>query len=157
MGLLTPLAVKIGAISWMLKALPLIEKSDSRLQRFSGGRLSLLDVAGLPNLMLSVPGRKSGVIRTTPLLCVPYQGQWLVAGSYFGDERMPVWVHNLRASERATIAFDQEDIEVTWREVEGPERDELWNVLVSVWPNFDLYKTRTERLIPVFVLTRANP
>jgi deazaflavin-dependent oxidoreductase (nitroreductase family) len=156
MGLLTPLAVKVGAISWMPKALPLIEKSDSRLQKVTGGRLSLLDIAGLPNLMLSVPGRKSGKMRTTPLLCVPHGDEWLVAGSYFGDEKMPVWVHNLRASERAMIAFDQEDIEVTWHEAEGAEREELWQVLVSVWPNFDLYKTRTERVIPVFVLTRSN-
>ena len=141
----------------MPKALPLIEKTDRRLQQVSRGRVSILDIAGLPNMMLSVPGRKTGVPRTTPLLCVPHHGEWLVAGSYFGDEKMPVWVHNLRASDGASIVFEREKIDVKWREVQGPERETLWKVLVSVWPNFDLYKTRTKRVIPVFVLSRTTP
>lgn len=155
MGLLTPLAVKIGAISWMPKALPQIEKWDSRLQRFSSGRISVLDIAGLPNLMLRVPGRKSGAIRSTPLLCVPHEGGWLIAGSYFGAQKMPVWVLNLRATERAEIVVDRETVSVAWREVSGTERSRLWEVMVDTWPNFTLYEQRTDREIPVFMLTRA--
>ena len=154
MGLLTPLAVKIGAISWMPKALPQIEKWDSRLQRVTAGRLSALDIAGLPNLMLRVPGRKSGAIRSTPLLCVPHDGGWLIAGSYFGAQKMPVWVLNLRATDEAEIIVDRETVPVAWREVSGPERARLWDVMVGTWPNFTLYEKRTDREIPVFVLTR---
>ena len=154
MGLLTPLAVKIGAISWMPKALPQIEKWDSRLQRVTAGRLSALDIAGLPNLMLRVPGRKSGAIRSTPLLCVPHDGGWLIAGSYFGAQKMPVWVLNLRATDEAEIIVDRETVPVAWREVSGPERARLWDVMVGTWNNFTLYEKRTDREIPVFVLTR---
>ena len=140
----------------MPKALPLIEGIDKRLQRISKGRLSVLDIAGLPNLMLRVPGRKSGVLRSTPLLCVPHEGEWLIAGSYFGSDRVPVWVHNLRACSRASITFDGNEIDVDWREVHGSERDRLWTVMVGVWPNFALYETRTDRTIPLFVLTRVD-
>ena len=61
MGLLTPLAVKIGSISWMPKLLPQITATDKFVQKVSRGRVTILDIAGLPNLMLTVKGRKSGV------------------------------------------------------------------------------------------------
>ena len=153
MGLLTPLAVKIGSIPWMPKLLPQIVTVDKALQRVSRGRVSVLDIAGLPNLALTVPGRKSGVPRTTPLLCVPHDGGWLIAGSYFGGPRTPVWVHNLRAADTAEIRYGGTTRQVTWREVEGEERTAMWQVMLGTWPNFALYEERTDRTIPVFYLT----
>ena len=152
MGLLTPLAVKIGSIPWMPKLLPQIVAVDKALQRVSGGRVTVLDIAGLPNLALTVPGRKSGIPRTTPLLCVPHDGGWLVAGSYFGGPKTPVWVHNLRATDTAEIRFDGRSHAVSWREVEGEERAAMWQVMLRTWPNFALYEERTDRTIPVFYL-----
>src|SRR5688572_28770949 len=99
MGLLTPVAVRIGAISWMPRLLPQIVWVDKNLQKTTKGRVSVLDIAGLPSLSLTVPGRKSGIPRSTPLLCVPYQGASLIAGSYFGGPRTPIWVANLRATD----------------------------------------------------------
>jgi deazaflavin-dependent oxidoreductase (nitroreductase family) len=155
MGLLTPIAVRIGALSWMPKLLPQIVWVDTRLQRASKGRVSVLDIAGLPSLALTVPGRKSGIPRTTPLLCVPYRGGWLIAGSYFGGPKTPLWVGNLRATERAQIRFAREDVEVTWRELEGAERSTAWQEMLEVWPNYAKYEERTDRVIPVFLLERA--
>jgi len=155
MGLLTPVAVRIGAIPWMPRLLPQIVWVDTRLQKVSKGRVSVLDIAGLPNLALTVPGRKSGIPRTTPLLCVPYRGGWLIAGSYFGGPTTPLWVHNLRATDRAQIRFDGEDVEVTWRELEGDERSAAWQEMLEVWPNYARYEERTDRVIPVFLLTRG--
>jgi deazaflavin-dependent oxidoreductase (nitroreductase family) len=155
MGLLTPVAVRIGAIPWMPKLLPQIVWVDKRLQKVSRGRLTLLDIAGLPNVALTVPGRKSGIPRTTPLLCVPHAGGRLIAGSYFGGPEVPQWVGNLRATDRARIRFDGDDIEVTWREVEGEERARMWQVMLRTWPNFTMYEQRTSRVIPVFYLERA--
>ena len=100
MNILTPLAVRIGAIPWMPKLLPQITATDKFIQRVSKGRVTILDIAGLPNLMLTVKGRKSGVPRTTPLLCVPYESGNLIAGSNFGGEKKPVWVVNVRAAAR---------------------------------------------------------
>lgn len=155
MGLLTPLAVRIGGISWMPKLLPQIVAVDKALQRLSRGRVSLLDVAGLPNLMLTVAGRKSGVPRSTPLLTVPHDGGWLIAGSYFGGPNTPVWVHNLRACETAEVRVKGRSTTVTWREVEDAERDAMWRVMLRTWPNYAKYEQHTGRKIPVFYLTPA--
>ena len=152
MGLLTPLAVRIGAVPWMPKLLPQIVAVDKALQRVSRGRLSILDVAGLPNLALTVPGRTSGIPRTTPLLCVPHDGGWLIAGSYFGGPKMPLWVNNLRATDTAEIAWKGRPVPVTRREIDGDERARMWQVMLRTWPNFAKYEERTDRRIPVFYL-----
>lgn len=162
MGLLTPLAVRIGAQPWMPRLLPQVVWADKRLQGASLGRLSLLDIAGLPNLTLVAPGRKSGVPRSTPLLCVPHGDGWLVAGSYFGDPKMPMWVRNLRATDptgagerRARVSTDGRTFPVAWRELEGEDRAAAWRVMLGTWPNYAKYEQRTDRTIPVFHLTRA--
>lgn len=156
MGLLTPVAVRIGALSWMPKLLPQVVWTDKRLQALSGGRVSILDVAGLPNLELTVVGRKSGLPRSTPLLCVPDGERWLIAGSYFGGPVMPVWVHNLRAAGEATIRVGRTSYDVTARELADDDRAAAWQVMLRTWPNFARYEQRTDRLIPVFELTRTS-
>jgi deazaflavin-dependent oxidoreductase (nitroreductase family) len=155
MGLLTPIAIRIGAISWMPKLLPQVVWVDTRLQKVSRGKVTLLDVAGLPNIALTVPGRKSGVPRTTPLLCVPHDGGWLIAGSYFGGPKVPLWVGNLRATDRARVRVKGEELDVTWRELEGEERARMWQVMLGVWPNYAKYEQNTTRVIPVFYLEPA--
>jgi len=152
-GLLTPLAVRIGAIPWMPKLLPQIVWVDTRLQRATHGRYTLLDVAGLPNLLLTVPGRKSGVPRSTPLLCVPYEGTYLIAGSYFGGPKEPVWVANLEAAMGGEIRVDRRTVPVSARRVDGAERARLWAHMQQTWPNFAKYEERTHRTIKVFQLT----
>lgn len=156
MGLFTPLAVRIGALPWMPRLLPQIVWVDEHLQQWSGHRVSVLDIAGLPNLMLTVAGRRSGIPRSTPLLCVPFEGGWLVAGSYFGGPKMPVWVHNLRAAETAEIRIGRRTWRVVPEEVPpGAERERLWAAMLRVWPNYALYEEKTDRVIPVFRLTPA--
>ena len=153
---MTPLAIRIGAIPWMPKLLPQITATDKFVQRISGGRVTILDIAGLPNLMLTVKGRKSGVPRTTPLLCVPYQDGNLIAGSNFGGEKKPVWVVNVRAAiekgEQVGVIVDGVSQQVTPREVTGEERDRLWEHMIRTWPNYAKYAERTDRTIPVFFL-----
>ncbi len=156
MGLLTPVAIRLGSYAWMPKLLPQIVWFDTRLQRATRGKVTVLDLAGLPNLALTVPGRKSGIPRTTPLLCVPHEGDWLVAGSYFGGPDVPLWVGNLRAAESAVVRVDGVEHTVTWHEAEGAERAVLWDVMVATWPNFTKYEERTDRLIPVFRLVPVD-
>ena len=160
MNLLTPLAVRIGAIPWMPKLLPQITATDKFIQRVSKGRVTILDIAGLPNLMLTVKGRKSGVPRTTPLLCVPYESGHLIAGSNFGGEKKPVWVVNVRAAEekgeRVGVRFDGRTHEADVRELTGAERDSAWQHMIKTWPNYARYAERTDRIIPVFFLDPAS-
>jgi len=156
MNALTPLAVKIGSIEWMPKLLPQITATDKFVQRISRGRVTILDIAGLPNLMLTVRGRKSGVPRTTPLLCVPYQRGNLVAGSNFGQLKPPVWVVNIRAAaekgELVGVRTEGRSHQARVREITGAEREQLWAHMVRTWPNYAKYAERTDRTIPVFLL-----
>ncbi|MCW2844425.1 MAG: putative nitroreductase [Nocardioides sp.] len=156
MGLLTPLAVRIGALSWMPRLLPQVVWTDNLLNRLTRGRVTILDVAGLPNLNLTVLGRRSGAPRTTPLLCVPHEGRWLVAGSYFGGPKTPLWVGNLRAAGEAEIKTGRERHTVTARELDGEERTRMWQVMLRTWPNYAKYEERTDRVIPVFLLERRR-
>lgn len=153
MGLLTPVAVRMGSIPWMPKLLPQIVYVDKLVQRGSRGRLTILDLAGLPNLMLTVTGRKTGLPRSTPLLCVPHGDALLVAGSYFGGPTEPLWVKNIEANPDVTVRFRAATSERTARYLEGDERAEAWAVMLRTWPNFAKYEERTDRRIKVFALT----
>ncbi|MGN6606252.1 MAG: nitroreductase family deazaflavin-dependent oxidoreductase [Jatrophihabitans sp.] len=156
MGLLTPVAVRVGSIGWMPRLLPQIVWVDQHLQQLSRGRVSLLDVAGLPNIVLTVPGRRTGVPRSTPLLAVPRGASWLVAGSYFGGPKEPVWVKNLEAASSAEVTVKGRTSRVVPRRLDGPDRAAAWQELLAVWPNFALYERRTERVIKVFELAPAD-
>ncbi len=160
MNILTPLAVRIGAIPWMPKLLPQITATDKFIQKVSKGRVTILDIAGLPNLMLTVKGRKSGVPRTTPLLCVPYENGNLIAGSNFGGPKLPVWVVNVRAAaekgERVGVRADGVSHQAAVRELTGAERDRAWQHMIKTWPNYAMYAERTDRTIPVFFLDPAH-
>jgi deazaflavin-dependent oxidoreductase (nitroreductase family) len=100
-----------------------------------------------------VAGRRSGIPRTIPLLCVPHDGDWLVAGSNWGQEKPPLWVGNLLADDEATVEFSGRKTVVVPRVVEGAERDRLWQIMLGTWPNYAKYAERTDREIKVFRLT----
>lgn len=152
MNALTPLAIRVGRLSWLPRYLRYIVATDKAIHRLTRDRFGLLAIAGLPQLMLTVRGRKSGEPRTTPLLCVPYDGRFLVAGSGWGAPSLPAWVLNLRAQPDAEISHEGRHILVTAREVSGEERYRLWKVMQGTWPNYAVYAERTDRVIPVFVL-----
>lgn len=160
MGVFTPLAVRIGGLAWLPRFLPQITAIDKFLQRITRGHLSLLRLAGLPSMMLTVEGRKSGVARTTPVLCVPYRNGFLVAGSNFGGAKAPVWVLNVRAAEQrsqtVTISVDRNTQQAVPREITGTEREQVWTHMLRTWPNYAKYAERTDRLIPVFLFEPAG-
>jgi deazaflavin-dependent oxidoreductase (nitroreductase family) len=152
MGLLTPVAISIGSLSWMPRLLPQIVMVDKAIQGATRGKLTILDVAGLPNLMLTVTGRKTGLARSTPLLCVPYGEAILIAGSYFGGPNEPLWVKNVEANPDVTVRFKGATSQMRARLLEGSERAAAWEAMLKVWPNFAMYERRTDRTIKVFRL-----
>lgn len=151
-GLLKPVAVRIGAVSWMPRMLPLIVRTDKRLQAITSGRVTILDLAGLPNMMVTTIGRKSGQPRSNPLLCVPDGDRILIAGSNFGGPVEPMWVKNIEADPAVTARLNGRSFALTARRLEGLERAEAWETMVGVWPNFTRYEQRTQREIKVFEL-----
>lgn len=154
MGLLTPVAIQIGSISWMPKLLPQIVFVDKLIQGGTRGKLTILDVAGLPNLMLTVTGRKSGLPRSTPLLCVPYGDAILIAGSYFGGPKEPLWVKNIEANPDVTVRFKGRTSPMHARLLAGDDRAAAWQAMLKTWPNFAKYEERTDRHIKVFELAQ---
>ena len=153
MGLLTPIAVRVGALEWLPPYLPWIVKADQALQKISGGRVDLLDVAGLPSVTMVIAGRKSGLARTTTVLAAPVGAGWLVAGSHFGGPTTPAWVFNLRAAGELSIDGPDGLIPARSSELDGVERAAAWQELLAVWPNFENYERRTSRQIAIFRLT----
>jgi deazaflavin-dependent oxidoreductase (nitroreductase family) len=153
MGLLTPLAVRVGRLSFMPKFMPQVVATDKAIERLTRGRFTLLDVAGLPNVRLTVRGRKSGTPRTIPLLAVPRGEDWLVAGSNWGAPKQPVWVLNLEAHPDCRVTVRNRTRDMTARRLEGQEREVAWQHMLRTWPNYEKYAERTDRQIKVFQLT----
>ena len=87
MNALPPVAIWLGSIPWLPRFLPQITAIDKFIQRITKGQWSLLRIAGLPSMMLTVLGRKPGIARPTPILCVPYHHGHLIAGANFGGRR----------------------------------------------------------------------
>ncbi|WCO69122.1 nitroreductase family deazaflavin-dependent oxidoreductase [Iamia majanohamensis] len=128
---------------------------DRALHRLTGGRV-LLSRALLPGLVLTTTGRRSGLSRESPLMCVPEpEGTWLVLGSNFGQTHHPAWTANLLARPEASISYGREDIPVTAELLEGEARATAWDRATAIWPTFDRYAARAERQIRVFRLHRT--
>ncbi len=157
MNPLTRVATRFGGQPWLPRFSRQIVALDHGLRWVTRGWLSLPDIAGLDELLLTVRGRRSGLPRTTPLLYVPHGDAYLVAGSNWGDSKRPAWVLNLVANRDATVTVRRRSHPVRARQVNGREREELWQKLVGVWPNYTKYAERTDREIPVFVLERTVP
>lgn len=150
--LVRPLAILVGGQPWLSRLNKQIVAFDRLLQRATRGRVSLVQLAGLDGLMLTVRGARSGILRSTPLLCVPHDGGWLVAGSNWGAPKPPAWVGNLSAASEATVGFEGRSYDVVPREAAGAEREELWTVMLRTWPNYAKYEARTDRRIRIFRL-----
>jgi deazaflavin-dependent oxidoreductase (nitroreductase family) len=109
---------------------------------------------GTTILLLSTRGRSSGEPRTTPLIHRTDGDRWIVVASKGGAPANPSWYENLLADPEATIEVLAETIPVLASTAAGEERARLWSLMAEVWPAYDDYQERTEREIPVVVLTR---
>ena len=108
---------------------------------------------GVPILLLTTTGRKSGERRTTPLIFARHGDDYLVVASQGGAPKHPNWYLNLLDDPQAEIQVKAERIPVTGRAATEEERPRLWDVVRGPWPNYDVYQERTDRLIPVVVLS----
>lgn len=107
---------------------------------------------GMPVVVLTTRGRRTGKLRKSPVMRVEHDGRYAVVGSLGGSPKNPVWVYNLRASPDVTLRDGPAVYDMRAREVTGAERDEWWKRAVEAYPPYDEYQAKTERVIPVFVL-----
>ncbi len=124
----------------------------------TGGREAntLLDT-GLPIVIVTTRGKRSGKLRKTPLMRVEHDGEYALVASMGGAPKHPVWYHNLKADPDAvTIQDGPEPFDATVREVTGEERDVWWRRAVDAYPPYAEYQEKTDRTIPVFVATRRS-
>jgi deazaflavin-dependent oxidoreductase (nitroreductase family) len=124
----------------------------------SGGTAGLtLRETGLPVVIVTHRGRKTGAIRKTPLMRVVDGKNYILVASQGGAPRHPLWYFNLKADPRIEIR-DRRDVHaMRVREVLDPaERERLWKIAVAAYPPYQEYQDKTERLIPLFVAEPAE-
>jgi len=120
--------------------------------RLTGGRVGGRMV-GSQVLLLDHVGRRSGQRRTVPLLYLPDGDDLVIIASRGGSHQMPAWWLNLQADPETTVQVGSERRTVRAREAEGEERERLWTRAVEMYSDYAAYQTRTDRRIPVIVLS----
>ena len=128
-------------------------RDQVELYEGSGGREgTTLRDTGLPVIIVTHTGNKTGAIRKTPLMRVKDGARYVLVGSVGGAPNNPVWVYNLRANPSVEIRDHSEVQKMRVREVtDEAERARLWKLAVAAFPPYDEYQTKTTRQIPLFV------
>ncbi len=124
--------------------------------RLSGGRIGAT-LLGMPMLLLTTVGRRSGTLRTAPLLYLPVDQVFLLVGSNGGARYHPTWWLNLLSYPEALVQIGPVRGRVQAREATPAERSRFWPLLLRVYPTYDQYQARTDRPIPVIVLQPLDP
>ena len=124
----------------------------------SGGReANTLRDTGIPVIIVTMRGNKTGKVRKIALMRVEHDGEYALVASMGGAPKHPVWYRNLRADPTDLLIQDgTEPFHVEVREVEGEERQTWWDRAVAVYPPYAEYQERTERVIPVLVARRRG-
>jgi len=144
--------------SWMYRLIGavgtsrLVTRVHPHVYRATGGRWLVGRNFGVLNVIVTMTGRSSDRLREVPLYAFEDGARLVVIGSNAGSDREPAWVGNLRASPSASVRVGNVVRRVHAREVEGKERDRLWELAASGYPGYELYRTMTDRHIPVIVL-----
>jgi deazaflavin-dependent oxidoreductase (nitroreductase family) len=134
---------------WVRKAVAKIEEAgDTKVGQW--GPLKIV--------LLTMRGAKTGKLRKVPLMRVEHEGSFLAVGSDGGAAKHPVWYYNLKADPKLTLQDGTETSEYVARELEADtdERAEWWERATAVFPTYLEYQTKTERLIPLFLLEPAQ-
>ena len=132
-------------------------REQVELYESSGGTqgTELLDT-GLPCIIVTHTGNKTGAIRKTPLMQVKAGDGYVLVGSQGGAPKNPVWVYNLRANPAVEIRDKTEVQKMRAREVtDSAERERLWQLCVAAFPPYEDYRKKTARTIPMFLAEPA--
>ncbi|GGS43022.1 nitroreductase [Streptomyces daghestanicus] len=132
-------------------------REQVELYEKSGGTegTTLMDT-GLPVILLTTRGAKSGKLRKTPLMRVEHEGRYAVVASLGGAPKHPVWYFNIKADPHVELQDGPVKRDYTAREITGDEKAQWWERAVAAFPNYAEYQEKTDREIPVFVLEPAD-
>jgi deazaflavin-dependent oxidoreductase (nitroreductase family) len=139
-----------SSAKWVRDQVEAYERSD-------GQEANTLADTGLPIIVVTMRGNKSGKVRKIALMRVEHNGEYALVASKGGAPAHPVWYHNLRARPDEVLLQDgAEPFPVRVRELTGEERAQWWERAVAAYPPYAEYQQRTQRQIPVFLATRAR-
>src|SRR5262245_26094551 len=136
--------------SYTAPNLELVGADHVAAYRESGGETGYL-WNGVPTLLLTVTGRRTGESRTSALIFARDGDDYLVVASMGGAPMHPKWYLNVASNPTADIQVRDQVITVTARTASAEEKPRLWGIVTEVWPNYDVYQSRTDRDIPVVV------
>ena len=131
--------------AWVRDQVELYESS-------SGAEGTTLRDTGLPVVIITTRGARTGAVRKTPVMRVEHGGRYAAVASQGGAPSHPFWYHNLRAHPRVQLQDGPDTQDMTAREVSGGERAQWWERAVAAYPPYAEYQQKTSRQIPVFVL-----
>ncbi|MFI6431722.1 nitroreductase family deazaflavin-dependent oxidoreductase [Rhodococcus oryzae] len=125
---------------------------QAALYESSGGTKGTT-MQGKPVVLLTTKGARSGKLRKAPLMRVEHEGEYAIVASLGGAAKHPVWYHNVVADPHVELQDGPAKWDMIAREVTGEEKAVWWERAVAVWPDYAEYQKKTDRQIPVFVLT----
>lgn len=129
-------------------------KQAERFEASGGTKANLL--RGMPIILLTTIGAKSGKLRKTPLMRVEHDGEYAVVASLGGAPKHPVWYYNIVNEPHVELQDGPARADYRAREVTGDEKAVWWERAVAAYPDYADYQIKTDRQIPVFVLTRIE-
>ena len=134
-----------------------VREQVAEYEASGGERANTFADTGLPIIILTTRGNKSGKLRKTALMRVEHDGEYALVASLGGAPKHPVWYFNLKADPTAVMIQDgPEPFDAVVREVDGDERAEWWDRCVAAYPPYAEYQERTDRRIPVFIASRRS-
>ncbi len=141
---------------------PLDPQGDSwiaehvRLYVSSGGKEGHFWQPGVPTLLLTTRGKKSGTARRTALIYGRDGDDYVVMASYAGAPAHPDWYLNLAVDPEVVIQVGENAMTATAHTVGDEDRDRVWKVMTDIWPDYDQYATKTSRTIPLVAITVSS-
>lgn len=126
---------------------------NTAVYRLTGGRIGGRFLRGAPVFLVTTIGRKSGQPRTSPLLYLKEGDDYVIVASKGGMSRHPLWYRNIEANPEVEIEMGRERFKALARRASDEEKRALWPKLVAMYPDYDDYQARTERNIPVVILS----
>ncbi|MBU3686052.1 MAG: nitroreductase family deazaflavin-dependent oxidoreductase [Mycobacterium sp.] len=127
-------------------------RENAELYMASGGTDGT-ELKGKPVVLLTTVGARTGKLRKTPLMRVEHEGEYAVVASLGGAPKNPVWYHNIKVHPHVELQDGTVTADYEAREVFGAEKAAWWQRALEVWPDYADYQRKTDRDIPVFVLT----
>lgn len=120
------------------------------------GTTESVDVMGMPVVVYTMRGAKSGKLRRVPLMRVEHDGVYAAVASKGGAPEHPAWYHNITAHPEVEVQDGTTKHDAVAREITGAERDEWWERAVAAFPSYAEYQTKTDRQIPVLLIEPAS-